>query len=123
MFIVGLVILWAIVSLPVYFAGKAFTGGTAQIGQAMRATLGGVIAYFLVYFIVAFFLGAVVPSSANFFAPVLAFVAWLAVYRGVFRTSWFGALGIVGLAWIILLVFDFILVHTFGITFPDFFPF
>ena len=122
-FFVGLAILWVVVSLPVYFAGKAITGGRAYFGQAMRATLGGVIAYFVVYFVIAFFLRAVLPASANFFALILGFIVWLAVYRASFKTSWIGAVGIVGLAWIILLFLDFVLVHSFGITFPDFFPF
>ena len=55
---------------------------------------------------------------------LLGFLAWLAVVRGSFHTSWLGAVGIVVLAWIILLVIDFILVAIFGnVRFPDFFPF
>ena len=33
--IVGLIILWIIVSIPVWLAGKAVTGGKATFGDAM----------------------------------------------------------------------------------------
>ena len=122
-YLVGLVVLWIIVSIPVYFAGKAVKGGRANFGEAMGATLGGVIVYYLVFFVIAFFLGSVIGPSANIIALIVGFIAWLAVFRGVFRTSWLGAVGIVVLAWIILLIIDFLLVAAFGVKFPDFFPF
>jgi hypothetical protein len=121
-FIVGLIILWAIVSIPVYFAGKAITGGKSDFGDAMGATLGGGIAYFLVYYVVAFFLGAVLGSSATIFALILAVLVWLAVFRAAFRTNWLGAIGIVIVAYVILLVLDYILLAAFGVKFPNFFP-
>jgi hypothetical protein len=122
-YLIGLVVLWFVVSIPVYFAGKAVKGGNASLGEAMWATLGGVIAYYIVFFIVAYFLGAVIGSSAAAIALVLGLVVWLAVFKSAFHTSWLGAIGIVVLAWIILLILDFVLVHTLGVTFPDFFPF
>ena len=122
-YIVGLVILWVVVSIPVYFAGKAMTEGRSDFGDAMGATLGGAIGYFVVYFLVSFFLGAVIGASAGVFALLLALIVWLAIYRAAFHTSWLRAVGIVILAWIILVVLDYALVHAFGVTLPDFFPF
>ncbi len=121
--IVALVILWIIISIPVYFAGKAITGGKAHFGDAMLATLGGGIAYFIVYSGVAFFLGTLLGSAATIFALILAFIVWLAVYRASFDTNWIGAIGIVLVAWLTLLVLDFLLIHFFGVNFPDFIPF
>lgn len=89
----------------------------------MWATLGGVIAYYVVFFVVAVALGAVIGPSASVFAIILGLLAWLAVFRGAFRTSWVGAVGIVILAWVILLVLDFILLSIFSVKLPDFFPF
>jgi hypothetical protein len=90
----------------------------------MGATLGGVVVYYIVFYVVALALGAVIGASANAIGLLLGFLAWLAVFRGSFRTSWLGAVGIVVLAWLILLVIDFILVAAFGnVKFPDFFPF
>jgi len=122
-YIVGLVVLWAIVSIPVYFAGKAMTGGRSDFGDAMGATLGGAIGYFVVFYVVSFFLGAVIGASAAVFAILLALITWLAIYRAAFHTSWLRAVGIVILAWVILIVIDYALVHLFGVTLPDFFPF
>ncbi len=122
-YFIGLVILWVIISIPVYFAGKAVTGGKASFGNAMWATLGGGLAYYIVFFVVAYFLGSVIdPATALGLATLLGVIVWLAVYRGAFKTGWLGAVGIVVLAWIILLVLDFILAHTFGVKIPDFFP-
>ena len=119
----GLAVLWVVVSVPVYFAGKLVKGDNATFGNAMGATLGGVVVYYVVYFLVAIALGAVIGSPAVAVALVLGFLAWLAVFREAFDTSWFGAVGIVVLAWLILLVLDAILVSLFGVRFPDFYPF
>jgi hypothetical protein len=122
-YLVGLLILWAIISIPVYFAGKVFTGGRSDFGDAMGATLGGALAYLVVYWAVASFLGSVIGSSAGVFATILAILVWLAVYRAAFRTSWVRAVGIVIIAWLILVLLDAFLVHTLGVSFPNFFPF
>jgi len=112
-----------VVSIPVYFAGRAIKGRDAGFGQAMGATLGGVVMYYVVYFVVAFLLGEVVGPAAGVLALILGLIAWLAVFRGAFHTSWVGAIGIVVIAWLILLVLDFILIAAFGVKFPNFFPF
>lgn len=122
-YLVGLLFLWAMVSVPVYFAGRAVKGKEAAFGDAMGATLGGMIAYYLVYFLVAYFLGAVVSSGAGVIALLMGLLAWLAVFRSAYRTTWSGAVAIVLVAWVILLAMDFVLVALFGVKFPDFFPF
>jgi hypothetical protein len=122
-FLVGLVILWVIISIPVYFGAKVVRGGKATFGEALGATLGGGLVYFVVYFIIAIFLGAVIGPSASIFAILVGLIAWVAVYRAAFKTGWLGAIAIIFVAWVILIILDFILVHTFGISFPDFFPF
>ncbi len=122
-YLVGLLVLWIVISIPVYFAGRAIKGRTASFGDALGATLGGVIVYYIIYFAVALLLGAVIGSSAEVLALLLGLIAWLAVFRAAFHTGWFGAVGIVILSWLILLVLDFFLVAIFGVRFPDFFPF
>ena len=89
----------------------------------MGATLGGVVIYWVVFLVVAYALGSVLGPPAGVFALILGVLAWLAVFRGSFRTTWLGAVGIVVLAWLILIVLDVILVAIFGVKFPDFFPF
>lgn len=122
-YLIGLAVLWMVVSVPVYFAGRAVKGHEARFGDAMGATLGGVVAYYAVFFIAAFFLGPVIGPSAPALGLVLGLLAWLSVFRAAFDTTWLGAVGIVILAWVILIVLDFALVALFGVRFPDFFPF
>ncbi len=122
-YLIGLIVLWIVVSVPVYFAGRAVKGKTAGFGSALGATLGGVVVYYVVFFVVDFFVGAVIGSPAHVIALLIGLVAWLAVFRAAFNTGWIGAIGIVVIAWLILLVVDFFLLTAFNVKFPDFFPF
>ncbi|MDG6911029.1 MAG: hypothetical protein JRN18_01615 [Nitrososphaerota archaeon] len=122
-YIIGLAVLWAVVSVPVYFAGKLVKGDRATFGSAMGATLGGVVVYYVVYLVVAFALGAVMGSPALAVALVLGLLGWLAVFRQAFNTSWLGAVAVVVLAWLILMVLDVVLIGVFGVGFPAFYPF
>jgi hypothetical protein len=122
--IIALVILWVIVSIPVYIAARAVTSrqtNKAGFGEAMIATLGGAIVYAIVLYGVSFFLSAVIGSDAFILALILAVIAWLAVYKGVFDVGWLGALGIAILAAIVLFIMNVILVALFGVVLPSFF--
>jgi len=118
---VALIMIWAIVSIPVYLAGKAVTGGKATFGEAMVATLLGVIVYVVVLAGVSFFLGALIGPGADIFAVILALIAWLGVYKSSFETSWLGALGIAVLSVVILFILNVLLIALFGVTIPTFF--
>jgi hypothetical protein len=122
--IVALVILWVVVSIPVYIAARAVTSRRtekATFGEAMLATLGGAIVYAIVLYGVSFFLSAVLGSDTFIIALILAVIAWLAVYKGAFEVGWFGALGIAILAAIVLFIMNLILVVLFGVALPSFF--
>jgi hypothetical protein len=67
-------ILWIVISIPVYFAGKIINVVKAHFGQAMDATLGGVLVYIVLYGI-AYFLGALLGHSAAILGLILALVA------------------------------------------------
>ncbi len=121
--IVGLIILWIIVSIPVYIAGKIVTSGEATIGDAMIATLFGPIVYAVTLFLVDFFLGALIGSSAYVWALILAFIAWVWVYKASFKTGWLGALAIAILAILVFAVLSFIFGLLLGVIVPaPFFP-
>jgi hypothetical protein len=114
--LLGLIILWIIVSIPVYVAGKIVTSGRSTLGEAMAATLLGPIVYVIVLATVDFFLGAIIDGSAYFWAFILAFIAWIGVYKSTFRTGWLGALAIAILAIIVFAVLGLIIVALFGST-------
>ena len=104
LFAIGIIILWVIVSIPVYLAGKVVTHGESTIGDAMVATLFGPIAYAVTLIVVDFFLGAIIGSGAYVGALILAFIAWIGVFKASFRTGWLGALAIAILAILIFAV-------------------
>jgi len=121
--IIGLIVLWIIVSIPVWLAGKAVTGGKATFGEAMIATLFGPIVYAITLFIVGYLVGALIGSSAYIIALILAFIAWVWVYKASFRTGWLGAIAIAILAWVFFVVISVIFGAIFGISVPGtFFP-
>jgi hypothetical protein len=121
--LIGLLILWVIVSIPVWIAAKALTGGRASFGSALLATLAGPIVYFLVTWLVGFFLGAAIGAPAFIFGWLLALLAWIWVYKAAFETGWIRAILIAVLAWIIFVVLSFIFGLLFGVAYPSpFFP-
>ena len=121
--IIGLIILWIIVSVPVWLAGKAVTGGKGTFGEAMLATLFGPIVYVVTLFIVGYFLGAVIGSTAYIIALILALIGWIWVYKASFRTGWLGAIAIAILAWIIFVIVSIIFGVLFHVAVPGtFFP-
>jgi len=121
---VALVILWIVVSIPVYVAGKLVTAGRGGFEDAMAATLGGAIVYVLILWGGTFFLSTIMASStALALSFVLALIAWVAVYAAAFNTSWLRGAAIAILSWAVLVVLDFLLINAFGVSIPKFYPF
>ncbi len=121
--LVGLIILWIVVSIPVWIAAKAATGGHATFGEALLATLAGPIVYFIVTFLVDFFLSAVIGSTAFVIGWILALIAWIWVYKASFETGWLRAILIAILAWVVFIILSVIVGVLFGVTYPSpFFP-
>ena len=86
-YVVGLLFLWIVVSVPVYFAARVVKKGQAHFGEAMSATLGGVVVYYIVYFVVSLALEAVIGPPAGALALVLGVLAWLGAFKASFQTS------------------------------------
>jgi hypothetical protein len=121
--IIGLAILWIIVSIPAYLAGKIVTAGKSTFGEAMLATLFGPIVYAIVLVGTSFFLGAIIGGGAYVLALILALIAWIGVYKSMFRTGWLGAIAIGILAAIIFTILSIIIAALFHSTIPgQFFP-
>jgi hypothetical protein len=121
--LIGLIVLWIIVSIPVWLAGKAATGGTATFGDALLATLAGPIVYFVVNLVVDLFLGALIGPTANIFGYILALIAWIWVFKASFQTGWLQAILIAIMAWLIFIVLSVVIGSLFGVMYPSpFFP-
>jgi hypothetical protein len=120
--IIGLVILWIIVSIPVYLAGKIVTGGRSTFGEAMAATVLGPIVYFIVLTGVRLFLKGILGGAASTLGYILAFLAWIWVYKHTFKTGWLGGLAIAILAVIVFVIFVLVVGALFGIIVPSVSP-
>ena len=113
--LVGLIILWIIVSIPVWLAGKAVTGSKATFGDALLATLAGPVVYFIVLFLVGFFLSSLIGSIAFVLGYILALLAWIWVFKASFQTGWLRAIAIAILAWVIFIVLSIVVGAIFGV--------
>jgi hypothetical protein len=118
-----LLVLWVVVSIPVYISGELITGGKSGLGDAMGATLGGTLVYLLVLYGLGFLLVPAIGGAGITIAFIVAIVAWLAVYRSSFDTSWIGAVGIVAVGWVVFIIMDAVLISLLGLSLPRFNPF
>lgn len=104
--IIGLIALWIIVTIPVWIAAKILTLGKAKFTRAMLVTAVGPIVYGIVFFISAALLtvalgGSTMPAIIAF---ILAFIAWIGVFKKGFDTGWIRALAIAILATVVFAV-------------------
>lgn len=107
--LVGLVILWAVVSIPVWFAAKVVTLGRAKFTRAMLVTAAGPIVYIIVGTGVFFITGGVLPAALGLAwsaaaAFILAFIAWIWVFKKGFDTGWLRALAIAAIATVVFAI-------------------
>lgn len=122
--LIALIILWVVVSVPVWIAARIVTSGRqkkASFGEAMGATLGGAIVYAVVALVSYVFLHLIIGGYAIILAVLLAVVAWLGVYKSIFSVGWLGALAIAILAGIVVVVLNVILGLLLGVNLPSFF--
>jgi hypothetical protein len=121
--IIGLIIIWALVSIPVYIAGKIVTSGESTMGDAMVSTLFGPIVYAVTLFVAEFFLGALIGSGAYIWALVISFIAWVGVFKASFGTSWLKGLAIAVLAIFVFVFISMLFGFVLGVVVPaPFFP-
>jgi hypothetical protein len=109
--ILGLLVLWITVSIPVWISAKVLTLGRAKFTRAMLVTAVGPAVYAIVFFISAAVLTATFGETTALVAAsfVIAFIAWIAVFKKGFDTGWLRALAIAILATIVFAVIGFII--------------
>jgi hypothetical protein len=89
--IISLVIIWAIVSVPVWISAKIITSCRARFGRVMLVTAAGPIVYALVLIISTSFLSLAIGNRSSLIVSiglVLAFLAWIYVFKRGFETGW-----------------------------------
>src|SRR5438093_1505526 len=105
--IISLVVMWAIVSVPVWISAKIFTSGRATFGRAMLVTAAGPIVYVLVLIISTRFLSLTIGNLSPIIVSmglVLAFLPWIYVFKRGFETGWLRGVGIALLAIIVFVI-------------------
>lgn len=109
--IIGLLVLWIIVSIPVWVAAKILAMGRVSFSRAMLVTALGPIVSAVVFLIFAALLTAIVgdPTLPVIIGLIVAFVAWIGVFKRGFHIGWLRALGIAMLAVIGFAVIGFII--------------
>jgi hypothetical protein len=110
--IISLVIIWAIVSIPVWISAKILTSGRARFGRAMLVTAAGPIVYALVLISSTSFLSLAVGSHSSIIVSlglVLAFLAWIYVFKRGFETGWLRGAGIALLAIVVFVIIGVII--------------
>lgn len=109
--IIGLLVLWIIVSIPVWIAAKILTLGRVKFSRAMLVTALGPIIYAIVFFISATLLTAIVgdPTVPTIIGFIVAFIAWIGVFKKGFDTGWLRAIGIAILAIIVFVVIGLVI--------------
>ena len=107
--IVGFVVAWMMVSIPVYISARIVTAGRIGYFRSMAATLLGPIAYATVFAITSMVLNVAFDMQAFIIAFIIAILAWLGTFKVIFKTSWLATIGIAILALIIFIISMFVL--------------
>jgi uncharacterized BrkB/YihY/UPF0761 family membrane protein len=119
--IIFLLVVWAIISIPVYISAKFVSGKRATFGSAMAAVLFGIIVSSIIYYVVYFFVYAATGERLSLLPNIAAFLGLVAVYKSEFRTGWTGAFIIAILSaiiWTILsLAASYYLGHSYSLPF------
>jgi hypothetical protein len=119
--LLGLLILWIIVSIPVWVAAKILTVGKARFTRAMLVTAVGPIIYAAVFIISGAVLAVTVGEQFAVAALsfIIAFIAWIGVFKWGFETGWLRALGIAILATVLFIVLGIIITIALQAVVPD----
>lgn len=109
--LIGLLVLWVLVSIPVWIAAKVLTLGKARFTRAMLVTAVGPVVYAIVFFVSMAVLSVAFGESGLLVAIafLIAFVAWIGVFKKGFETGWLRAFAIAVLATIVFAVIGIII--------------
>lgn len=99
--IIGLIVAWIVVSIPLYLAAKVVAGKHATFGRALLASLVGPIVEYLFLFVFILFLTPFIGVLAIPISLIISIIILIYVYASIFHTSWLGGLGIAIISFII----------------------
>ncbi|MUM65689.1 hypothetical protein D1867_10640 [Acidianus infernus] len=106
--IIGFLVAWIIVSIPVWLAAKVFNSRSSFL-RAMAASLLAIIVFEIIVAIFIFIAFVIPNPIIVLIGFIIAIIGVLGVFKGVFDVSWLGAFGIAVLAFIIAIIINFVL--------------
>ena len=95
--ITSLVIIWMTVSIPVWISAKIFLSCRASFGRTMLVTAVGSIVYAVVLIISTTIISLAIGNRLSLITSlgvILAFLAWIYVFKRGFETGWIRATAI-----------------------------
>jgi hypothetical protein len=110
--IVSIIILWAVVSIPVWIAARILTLGRASFGRAMMITATGPIIFIGILYLSTAIISSYIIGNhilVNEIGIVLAFIALIYVFKRGFKTGWRRAAGITILAVIVIVIMSILI--------------
>ena len=109
--IVSIIILWAIVSIPVWIAARILTLGRASFGRAMMVTAAGPIIFIGILYLSTAIISTSIGNHllVNEIGLVLSFIALIYVFKRGFKTGWIKAAGITILAVIVIVIMSILI--------------
>ncbi|MGC8608714.1 MAG: hypothetical protein ACP5UV_02460 [Thermoplasmata archaeon] len=110
-FIISILVVWIIASVPVWFAAKIIVGKNSSFGQALATTLLGSIVFFVFFYIFSFLIIAT-GGFLGFLGGLIGFIAVISVFKGVYNTGWVGAF-LLALVSVVLAVIIFFILSAF----------
>ncbi len=108
--VIGLIVAWIVISIPLYLAAKVVAGRRATFGRALLGSLAGPIVEYLFLFVFILFLTPFIGVIAIPVSLILSIIILVYVYASIFHTSWLGGLGIA----IISFIISFIIIAIFS---------
>src|SRR5215469_2906782 len=105
--ITSLIIIWAIVSIPVWISAKILLSRRANFGRAMLVTAVGPIVYAVVLIISTTIISLATGNRLSLITSlgvVLAFLAWIYIFKRGFETGWIRATTIAIVAILVFVV-------------------
>ena len=117
--IASFLILWAIVSIPVWISARILGAKEAKFGRAMLVTAAGPIAYWIVFFISTRLLESLFllgnnyyyysVASVNIIGIIISIIVWIYIFKKGFETGWLRALAIAILAVVVFVIVGMII--------------
>jgi hypothetical protein len=105
--ITSLVIIWAIVSIPVWISAKIFLSCRASFGRAMLVTAIGPIVYAVILIVSTTIISLAIENRLSLITSlgvILAFLAWIYVFKRGFETGWIRATAIAIVAILVFVI-------------------